>query len=234
MTDPKTPAIRNAATVIPVRPTTNGGFDVLLLRRAKHLRFAPHRWVFPGGAIDQGDYQGAPDDVIAATFRAASREAHEECGITIDTEQQYRYSFWLTPAAEPIRFRTWFNLAVVDNAQTITINEAESDAYGWFSANEALAGYANGSIKLMPPTYISLLEMAKFEQLVQLLEFVKGRTPPEFNPKIITQNTRITDVGAKVLYQQDVAFESEDLSLQGKRHRLFITEQGYQYINDFA
>src|SRR5216683_3578708 len=68
---------RQAATVILLR----GGADaleVLLVRRSPKARFMGGVWVFPGGAVDEGEGDG--DEAHRA---AAIRELREEAGIEL-------------------------------------------------------------------------------------------------------------------------------------------------------
>jgi 8-oxo-dGTP pyrophosphatase MutT (NUDIX family) len=47
---------RFASTVVLVRPTENGGFEVLLTRRPEEMRFLGGFYVFPGGTVHAADY----------------------------------------------------------------------------------------------------------------------------------------------------------------------------------
>ncbi len=47
---------RHASTVVLARPDTSGGFEVLLTRRLPQMRFLGGYYVFPGGAVHEGDY----------------------------------------------------------------------------------------------------------------------------------------------------------------------------------
>src|ERR1700722_19851987 len=79
---------RQAATVILLR----GGattLEVLLVKRTPKARFMGGVWVFPGGAVDDGDIpdgaESAGEDAIGASaLRAAAvRELREEAGIEL-------------------------------------------------------------------------------------------------------------------------------------------------------
>src|SRR3954465_5864824 len=78
------------------------GLDVLLVRRTPQARFMGGVWVFPGGAVDEGE------DEESAAVRALS----EEAGIPLDDPAGLvRFSQWITPAEVKIRFDTHFFLA---------------------------------------------------------------------------------------------------------------------------
>lgn len=77
MTDLST-SIRLAGTAVILRDSPEG-LETLLLRRNAKLAFAGGAWVFPGGAIDQSELEGASSEEQAART-ATVREVHEECG----------------------------------------------------------------------------------------------------------------------------------------------------------
>ena len=94
---------RDAATIVVVRAAGHGdgtGVEALMLRRTAAMKFAPGAYVFPGGSVDQGDYdaevgwQGpspaefgarfdAPPAVAQALVCAAVRETFEEAGVLL-------------------------------------------------------------------------------------------------------------------------------------------------------
>jgi 8-oxo-dGTP pyrophosphatase MutT (NUDIX family) len=84
-----------AATVVVFRRAPSGGApELLMLRRAKEMRFAGGAAVFPGGRIDQADRDlarqlGVAETVDQAAARiAAIRETLEETGLVIGVTQQ--------------------------------------------------------------------------------------------------------------------------------------------------
>lgn len=76
-----------AATLVVFRDRPDGPPDLLIVERAKAMRFAGGMLVFPGGRIDAGDralaatFDGDPDDVAARI--AAVRECIEEAGLPV-------------------------------------------------------------------------------------------------------------------------------------------------------
>lgn len=86
MTDPAIEPIP-AATVIVMRDLNGQAPQLLMVERARAMRFAGGALVFPGGRVDPGDrvagalFAGEADDMAARV--AAIREALEEAGVAI-------------------------------------------------------------------------------------------------------------------------------------------------------
>src|SRR3954452_21948998 len=123
-----------------------GGADdlrVLLVRRTPEARFMGGVWVFPGGAVDEGESEEG----------AAVRELEEEAGITLaDPCGLVRFSRWITPPEVKIRFDTHFFLAPVPDEAEPVIDGEEIVDWGWFAPAAALQAYADGALGLVFPT----------------------------------------------------------------------------------
>ncbi|MGB4115852.1 MAG: MBL fold metallo-hydrolase [Polaromonas sp.] len=83
-------ALRNAATVLLLRDTTQG-IEVLMTRRSMTASFAPGAYVFPGGGIDVADSaahgqstrRATQSDLHLTQAIAAIRESFEELGVLL-------------------------------------------------------------------------------------------------------------------------------------------------------
>ena len=61
-----------AATVVVARDSATQGFiEILLLRRNSKLVFHGGHWVFPGGRVDQADFEGVEGLEYRAALKAA-------------------------------------------------------------------------------------------------------------------------------------------------------------------
>jgi 8-oxo-dGTP pyrophosphatase MutT (NUDIX family) len=156
---PATP--RLAATVVLMR----ADFTVLLMRRSMGMVFGG-RWAFPGGSADLTDAQDAigpcydPDTESRTARRAAVREVLEETGLDLDPVRLLPWSRWVTPVFEPRRFDTYFFIALVDDRDLDVIN-GEADQTQWVTPPDAVAGQAAGDLPMLPPTVITLTELAE-------------------------------------------------------------------------
>lgn len=82
----------NAATLLLLRDRADGGWEVLITRRADSASFAPGMYVFPGGGIESQDanwpidvvrFRPAMDASMRTAAVAALRETFEEMGVLL-------------------------------------------------------------------------------------------------------------------------------------------------------
>jgi len=167
---------RLAASVIVLRGGADGMY-VLLVRRTPKARFMGGVWVFPGGAVDEGEDERG----------AALRELAEEAGIEVDDpDSLVRFSQWITPPEVKIRFDTHFFLAPAPDETTDPVIDGEEIVdWGWFAPSAALEAYANGALGLVFPTIKHLEQLASFDSAEALLEHARGREVHPVTPKVI-------------------------------------------------
>lgn len=117
--------------------------EVLLLRRARSMAFAPGMHVFPGGGLDPVDH-AHPDPLLAC----AMRETLEE--VAIDVATCTLIDRWVTPEVEERRYDVYFYLASTDQPGELATSEA--DAMVWLEPREALRLHAQGELPMLRPT----------------------------------------------------------------------------------
>ncbi|KPA17671.1 NUDIX hydrolase [Candidatus Magnetomorum sp. HK-1] len=169
-----------AATVILMRDKNNF-FEVLLLKRNSKLDFHGGHWVFPGGRIDQVDYQKAApqnDEITAAKF-AAARETFEESGLSIKTKDLVLMSQWTTPPGYPKRFKTWFFLSCAPKGQ-VKIDNQEIKDFQWYSPEKALDANNQKIIHLPVPTYYTLESLTSFSSSQEALTHYSLNQPVNY------------------------------------------------------
>ncbi|NIB43728.1 NUDIX hydrolase [Pseudomaricurvus alkylphenolicus] len=229
------PSIQNpepAATVILLR-NTPAGLEVLLLLRAKAVKFAGGAWVFPGGRIDDDDTDAGVtassldkgDDAFnRAARRAALRECLEETGIQLDADNLVTYSHWTTPATQyNRRFSTRFLLAELTENQPVTVDDGEIVEFRWLTPAQALTEHDNGELVVLPPTYRTLTELNRCQSADEAITMAKQREMPDISPLMVKHDGTVT-----TLYKEDISYTTGDLSLQGPQHRM--TRQGKRWI----
>jgi 8-oxo-dGTP pyrophosphatase MutT (NUDIX family) len=168
---------RQAATVILLRGGTVT-LEVLLVKRTEKAKFMGGVWVFPGGAVDEGDGE-------SAHRAAATRELSEEAGIVIaDPLSLVEFSRWITPEEVTVRFDTRFFLAELPSGQEPVVDGEECVDQGWFTPRGALDAYAREEIVLVFPTIKHLEQLGAFSSVVELLEYARGREVRPVQPKV--------------------------------------------------
>ena len=175
------PAVpRLAATVILLRGGERG-LEVLLAQRNPQARFMGGAWVFPGGAVSEGDGEGD-----AALRTAAVRELAEEAGIVLaDPRELVAFSRWITPAEVKIRYDTWFFLAPVpEGAEPVIDGEEVVDAR-WYTPAAALTAGADDQILLVFPTIKHLEQLSAFSSATRLLEYASSRAVIPVQPRVL-------------------------------------------------
>jgi 8-oxo-dGTP pyrophosphatase MutT (NUDIX family) len=195
--------MRLASTVILVRPASESqGIEVLMVRRSARSAFAPDAFVFPGGTVDESDFEqpspwtperlasefraevpgelppsespvGARD--AAALVRAAIRELSEEAGIELDASNLHLFSHWITPPTEPRRYNTHFFVAVASKNHVGVADRFETHDERWIQPAEALALHRAEQLHLVYPTIKHLERLAAFSAVEQLLEFARAK-----------------------------------------------------------
>ena len=171
---------RLAATVILLRGGGRG-LEVLLAQRNPQARFMGGAWVFPGGAVSEGDGEGD-----AALRAAAVRELAEEAGIVLaDLRELVAFSRWITPAEVKIRYDTWFFLAPVPEGAEPAIDGEEVVDARWYTPAAALAAGADDQILLVFPTIKHLEQLSAFSSANALLQYASSRAVIPVQPRVL-------------------------------------------------
>jgi 8-oxo-dGTP pyrophosphatase MutT (NUDIX family) len=147
------------------------GLELLMVRRTPAARFMAGHWVFPGGAVDAADGEGQ------AGLRAAGvRELAEEAGIELGAEAELvPFARWITPAQSPIRFDTWFYLAVAPAGAQARVDGVEIVESRWLTPAGALSAHAGGDFPLALPTEKQLELLSAFGSVEAALAHARER-----------------------------------------------------------
>ena len=216
-----------AGTVLLLRDALNGP-EVLLLKRNPQAKNMGDVWMFPGGKVEAGD--AAPREVEQAA-NAAVRELHEEAAIVLNTSELICFSHWLTPAGMARRFATWFYVARLPENAAVRVDGEEMVEARWVSPQTAIEAHKRGTLRLPPPTVVSLQDLAHQTSVAQILNAVASRVPPYFFPKVCAPAGK----NAVMLYPGDAGYEDANLQATGERHRaqwsdgVIAYERSYEY-----
>ena len=202
---------RAAATIVIYRADAGAlcGFRVFMVRRSLESRFMPGAYVFPGGAVDNGDrtpealvrldvdaveatrrFRGEVDGVTAQRLlHAGIRELSEEAGLQLATAADLLpFAHWITPSSEPRRFDAWFLAAPLPDGGVPGHDDHEVHDSRWIDPARAIADYGDGDMLLAPPTFHTLWDLSRFGSLEGFLEDVSCRAIPPVEPRMITND----------------------------------------------
>ena len=214
-----------AATVVLVRDGDDG-LEALLVQRNKAVKHMGGMWVFPGGKVDEQDYP-ADGNVYAAALNAAIRETREEAGVEVSAEQLVYLSHWTTPEGAERRFATWFFITVLEDGQEVTVDGGEIAHHRWVRPEVALAELADAEhpFRLMPPTFVSLVDIADCQTCLEARQHIGGREAIMYAPRMV-----FVEDGICFLYEGDAGYADESLNAQGQRHRAYMIDGQLEYI----
>ena len=217
--------VRPASTVVLLRDG-DSGLETLMLKRNKALIFAGGAWVFPGGALEADDYSAGEDDLEAAARQAAAREAMEESGLEPCPQNMVLLSHWTTPVGEPRRFSTWIYAAPVATDDEVVIDGSEIHDSNWMSVRSAAQQHEAGEMNMLPPTYITLKNLARYNSVAEAIDAERSTPVPEVFPMFTTDGDQVV-----VLFRGDAGYATSDGSAPGSRHRAGLdgTTWRYQY-----
>ena len=189
---------RAASTVILLRDSEQG-LETYLLRRVTTMAFAPLMHVYPGGRVDEADYEAPvdftvpPADVAALAERASTdarglvalyscavREVAEECGVSlvepgpdgrlvIDPAVLPVADHWVTPEMEGKRYDVRFFMAVLPAGQDAILSTTEADSAFWIAPQAALDARRAGELAMLPPTEATLGYLTGFGSAAEAL-----------------------------------------------------------------
>lgn len=223
MTDDK--ELTPAATVLLLRDG-NDGLEVLMLRRNSKIAFGG-MWVFPGGRVD--DHEMVDGDPLASARVAAVREVNEETGLDVEDNLLETWSYWIPPLSSTLRgrgqlrrFSTWFFVAPTPGDE-VSIDGGEIHEHLWLTPSQAMTKRRAGDIELVPPTWVTLWQLAHHGSVADAMAWAAASEPEEFRTKPI-RNEPMT-----LAWRGDVAYDGSAHDSDGPRHRLIMHDHDWAY-----
>lgn len=105
-------------------------------------------------------------------------------GLVLRTDLLGVWDAWLTPIFEPKRFRTWFFVARLPAGQITRDVSTESSSVEWIPARVAADQADAGELALMPPTYLTSLEIGWHATPEEVLAVAADRSVEMFTPSL--------------------------------------------------
>ncbi|WP_435746040.1 NUDIX hydrolase [Nocardioides sp. SYSU DS0663] len=105
-------------------------------------------------------------------------------GLVLRTDLLGAWDGWLTPVFEPKRYRTWFFVARLPAGQRTRDVSTESSSVTWLPARVAAEQADDGALAMLPPTYLTCLEIGTHASPEEVLEVAGHRTVEMFTPSV--------------------------------------------------
>ena len=113
-------------------------------------------------------------------------------GLVLRTDLLGAWSGWCTPEFEPRRFRTWFFVAALPPGQRTRDVSSESSSVAWMSALGACDAVDAHELGMMPPTYVTCLEVGQYADPDAVLAAATGRDLTMFTPAVESEGEGAT------------------------------------------
>ncbi|CAB4956009.1 unannotated protein [freshwater metagenome] len=125
-------------------------------------------------------------DRVALEKREISlTEFLEKRSLVLRTDLLGAWSGWLTPVFEPRRYRTWFFVARLPEGQVTRDVSTESSSVTWTGALDAVAQVEQEQILMLPPTWLTCLEIGQLADPDAVLVAAQDRTVDMFMPEVV-------------------------------------------------
>lgn len=189
--DPASVPIKKAVSVLMIRQAPQ--LEVFVQHRVTTMDFAAGMVVYPGGRLDDVDFQApvtAPenhakkwartdvgtDSVLASALLAAAvREVEEETGAAIPAGGLLPWANWTTPLGHKRRFDTYFY--VIDATELAAIHQTtEATNSEWASVTRLHRDYVEHRIDMMRPTVYLLSEIMELGSVDAVVHEAKLRS----------------------------------------------------------
>ena len=108
-------------------------------------------------------------------------------GLVLRSDLLVPWSAWLTPIFEPRRYRTWFFAAALPEGQRTRDVSSESSSVAWMGVDDVAEQVESRQMMMLPPTYFTCLQIAKFTTPAALLASARDRHVQMFMPEVISE-----------------------------------------------
>ena len=124
------------------------------------------------------------DRVALESRELAMTDFLDRRGLVLRTDLLGIWSGWLTPVFEPKRYRTWFFVAQLPEGQVTRDVSSESSEVVWLAADEAVAQTEAGEMAMLPPTYLTCMEIGAMGTVDAVIAASAERSVEMFMPEV--------------------------------------------------
>ena len=124
------------------------------------------------------------DRVALESRELAMTEFLARRGLVLRTDLLDVWDAWLTPVFESKRYRTWFFVACLPEGQRTRDVSTESSSVTWLPARRAAEDADLGRLAMLPPTYLTCLDIGEHADCDAVMAEARGRTATMFMPTV--------------------------------------------------
>lgn len=132
------------------------------------------------------------DRVALEARELAMTDFLDRRGLVLRSDLLGAWAGWLTPIFEPRRYRTWFFVAELPEGQRTRDVSSESSKVTWLPAGDAVAAVDDGSMFMLPPTYLTCLEVSRFDAPSEVVAACADRGVEMFMPEVTDDDEGFT------------------------------------------
>jgi 8-oxo-dGTP pyrophosphatase MutT (NUDIX family) len=134
---------------------------------------------------DTSDEEWEADRLALLDRSISLAELLQRRGLMLRADLLRAWAHWVTPEFEPRRYDTRFFVAAMPGDQRTRDVGGESDRVTWIRPAEALEAHAAGTLAMLPPTIVTLAELAAYPSTAAVLEAGTARDVRPVLPKIV-------------------------------------------------
>ncbi|ANY06894.1 NUDIX hydrolase [Pseudonocardia sp. HH130630-07] len=141
----------------------------------------------PGPITDSGRWR---DDLTGRRATLPGLLAEHDLELRADLLQPW--ARWITPPRNPRRYDTAFLLARLPDGQHADDATTEAVEARWWTPADALAGYRDGAVALMPPTLHTLQGLARYDGVGAVVAAAGERDIEPITPEVRREGKVVT------------------------------------------
>ncbi len=139
-----------------------------------------------GSTVDTGE-PGWESERVALEGRSQSlSELLLRRGLVLRADFLQAWSHWITPESEPRRFDTRFFVAALPERQSPRDVGGEADRVHWMRPADAVSAHRRGELPMLPPTAMTLADMAVHPSVEAILAAAETRTIRPILPRVVS------------------------------------------------
>ena len=128
------------------------------------------------------------DRVALETRELSMTDFLDRRGLVLRSDLLGAWSAWLTPVFEPRRYRTWFFVATLPGGQLTRDVSSESSSVMWLPPQEAVTRSDRGEVRMLPPTYLTCLDIARHGPPEAVMAAAQGRAVEVVMPELVEED----------------------------------------------